>query len=138
MRLTSFIRYSCIGFICACGTEEVKPTVSGAELLEEYYTTICNFYSDQACAIEIGQCGQPVTAFSDWAQCMNVQSNRTSLCGQLPSIIEEDAEAMLQCLAVLESVECTTSSVCGGEGHVFYEGACGEVEELIVQNCSMF
>lgn len=125
-------------FVSGCSTEEVKSDVSGKELLEQYYTAICTFYSDQDCAIEIGQCGQPVTAFSDWAQCMNVQNNRTSLCGQLPQIIEENPQPMIECLELLEELECTTASVCGGGDHAFYSGKCGEVEEIIVQNCNMF
>ena len=65
---------------------------SGSELLESYHSEHCLLYTDVDCGLELSQCGQPVTMFTDWAQCMNAQNQRTSLCGQLPSVLEEDPQ----------------------------------------------
>ena len=143
MRLISCIKplfmIAMIAIVSCEEKEQETTTESGEQLLEDYYSLLCNYYSSQECAIEIGQCGQPVTAFSDWAQCMNAQNNRTSLCGQLPAIIEEQPQAILACIEKLEIATCTTAEVCGGGGgHLFYDGDCGAVEETIIQNCNMF
>jgi hypothetical protein len=121
---------------CAEKTEEIEK--SGEELLEDYYNEICLLYVDEACALEISQCGQPVTLFSDWAQCMNAQSNRTSLCGQLPATIENDSQNITDCVSLLQSRTCTTADICPEEGHLLFEGVCGAVEELIIQECNPF
>ena len=124
-------------FLWGCSDEE-KQTISGEALIEEYYSALCVWYADQECSIEISQCGEPVTSFSDWAQCMNAQNNRTSLCGQLPTIIEEQPQAIMECIETIERTTCETEAICPQSGHILYEGACGEVEETILQNCNPF
>ena len=126
-------------WLCLWGCEGDKPqAISGEDLIESYFSALCVWYSEQECAIEISQCGDPVTAFSDWAQCMNAQNNRTNLCGQLPSIIEAQPQAISECIEIIESTTCETEQICPASGHILYEGTCGEVEETILQNCSPF
>jgi hypothetical protein len=124
-------------FILSCG-EEKSEVVSGKELIDEYFSALCTWYSDQECSIEISQCGEPVTSYSDWAQCMNAQNNRINLCGQLPAVIEENPTAIQDCLSQLEQVECVTAEICPTTGHVLYDGVCGAVEETIIQECRPF
>jgi hypothetical protein len=122
----------------ACGEKSVEIEKTGQELLEEYHNELCLLYVDEECAVEIAQCGEPVTLFSDWAQCMNAQSNRTSLCGQLPGVIESDPQNLIDCISLIQSSVCTTEDICPDEGHLLFEGVCGAVEELIIQECNPF
>ena len=121
----------------ACAEEKVEETKTGEQLLEDYFSQICIFYTDQECGQALAQCGEPVTLYFDWAQCMNSQSQRTSLCGRLPSILEAEPQDMESCLSLLKEVQCTTEEMCGSE-HVLFEGACGAVEELIIQECKPY
>ena len=120
--------------LLACSKEKIEQTKTGEELLEEYYNQICLLYSDRDCGQELSQCGEPVTLYTDWAQCMNSQSQRTSLCGLLPDKIESNPQDINTCLTVLQDVQCTTEEMCGDE-HLLFDGACGAVEELIIQEC---
>ena len=99
----------------ACTTKPVEMEKNGEELLEEYYNELCLLYVDEDCALEISQCGQPVTLFSDWAQCMNAQSNRTTLCGQLPAVIENEPQNLVDCISLLQSSACTSDDICPDE-----------------------
>jgi len=123
--------------VLACNNKEQEQQ-SGADLLKDYQSALCEWYSDRDCSLEITNCGQPVTQFSDWAQCMNAQNNRTSLCGQLPSRIEEQPTDIQECIALLQTQECLTESICGSDEHLLFEGVCGNVEELILQECTPF
>ena len=121
----------------SCQEKEVVVERSGEELLEEYQNELCILYTNEDCGLELSQCGQPVTLFTDWAQCMNTQNQRTSLCGLLPDAIEEAPQDIETCIASLQEVTCTSEELCGEE-HLLFEGACGRVEELIVQECRPF
>ena len=120
----------------SCQEKEVVQR-SGKELLEEYQNELCVLYTNEDCGLELSQCGQPVTLFTDWAQCMNTQNQRTSLCGLLPTMIEEDSQDIETCIALLQSATCTSEALCGEE-HLLFEGACGSVEELIIQECQPY
>ena len=122
----------------ACNSETETSDLSGKELLDAYHSALCEWYSDRDCAVEISNCGQPVTQFSDWAQCMNAQNNRTSLCGQLPARIEESPDDIQACTDTILNTTCTTDNVCGTGNHLLFEGLCGNVEEMILQECAPF
>ena len=119
-----------------CQEKEVV-TRSGEELLEEYQNELCILYTSEDCGLQLSQCGQPVTLFTDWAQCMNSQNQRTSLCGLLPDAIENNTQDIETCIEALRNSTCTTEDLCGEE-HLLFEGACGSVEELIIQECQPF
>ena len=121
---------------CKGETETIK--VSGKESLDEYHSALCEWYSDRDCRVEISNCGQPVTEFTDWAECMNAQNNRTSLCGQLPARIEESPNDIQTCIELIRGSTCTTDNICGTGDHLLFEGVCGKVEEMILQECAPF
>lgn len=123
-------------WILACQEKETEEA-TGEELLDEYQHELCILYTNDECALELSQCGQPVTLFTDWAQCMNVQNQRTSLCGQLPAKIESNPQEVLECIALLQQATCTVEDLCPDE-HLLFDGACGGMEELIVQECQPF
>ena len=123
--------------LLSCQEKEVVKQRSGSELLEEYQNELCVLYTNEDCGLELSQCGQPVTLFTDWAQCMNAQNQRTSLCGLLPDEIESDSQNIETCIDLLQNATCTSDVLCGDE-HLLFEGPCGSVEELIVQECQPF
>ena len=123
--------------LLACNGEKVE-TPSGKEMINDYFSALCTWYADQECAVEISQCGDPVTSFSDWAQCMNAQNNRINLCGELPALLEESPDAIMSCTTLVQESTCQTEEICSDAGHLLYEGVCGQVEELILQTCSPF
>ena len=123
--------------IFSCSVEKTEVSKSGTEFLDEYFDSICQLYSNRECGQELSQCGEPVTLFTDWAQCMNSQSQRTSLCGRLPMLIEENPKDISDCIQILRETPCTTEDMCA-DYHILFEGSCGAVEEAIVQECKPY
>lgn len=123
-------------WIWGCQEKEAEMR-SGEDLLDEYHNELCLLYTNEDCGLELSQCGQPVTLFTDWAQCMNVQKQRTSLCGLLPSAIEADPENIVECIALIQQATCTVEDLCPDE-HLLFDGSCGAMEEQIVQECQPF
>ena len=115
--------------------DEATELYSGEELVEKYHSALCDIYSDLDCAIELGSCGTSVVSFSDWAQCMNAQTQTVGHCGNIPVIFSDIHDTVMGCVEMLEGAECTEEDLClGSDGIVRYE-SCGEVAEAIVQNC---
>ena len=56
---------------------------------------------------------------------------------QLAGVFEENAETVLACTETLENQQCS-DNLCTSSGTIIQTGECGEVIELIVQNCSLF
>ena len=124
-------------FFWACTSQKIEEQKTGEELLEAYYNELCLLYTDRDCGQELSQCGEPVTLFSDWGQCMNTQNQRTSLCGLLPAKIEENPQDITACLSILQEATCTAEEMCSQE-HLLFDGVCGAVEDLILQECNPY
>lgn len=125
--------------VLACSDkEDTQPTVDGETLIEEYNSAYCSLLSDPECVQGFAQCGEQMTLFTDWAQCMNSQNLVTGdNCAHLAGIFEDNSEVVQACTSNLQNQQCS-EDLCTSSGTVIQTDDCGEVLELIVQNCSMF
>ena len=126
-------------FLFACSDKEESQTpVDGESLIEEYNSAYCDLLSDPECVQGFAQCGEQMTLFTDWAQCMNSQNLVTGdNCAHLAGVFEETSEVVQSCILTLSEQQCS-EQLCSSSGTIIQEDECGQVLELIVQNCNMF
>ena len=109
---------------------------TGEELLEDYNTSLCNLYMQDACQEGFAQCNAPTGNFSNWADCMNSQLLSQQHCAHLPLLLEDNRLDTEQCIKSLEDATC--SEVCFDSVPVYKYGSCETIASLLVQNCSGF
>ena len=68
---------------------------------------------------------------------MNDFQGRYGSCGILPVLFEENQDTVQLCLERLQNAECIAQDICPEESIVRTE-ECGEVSELLTNNCSIF
>ena len=105
--------------------------------LENYFDAICQLYVSPDCVSVFADCSSPVASYTGWDDCMNDYQSRYGSCGILPVLFEENEEAVQICLERLYSAECTAQDICPEETIVRTD-ECGEVSELLTNNCSIF
>ena len=129
----------CILTFLGCSEQEKEEeSVDGATLIENYNSAYCSLLSDPECVEGFAECGEQMTLFSDWAQCMNSQNLVTGdSCVHLAGVFEENTEMVLACTEMLENQQCA-DNLCTSEGTIIQTAECGDVIALIVQNCSLF
>ena len=125
--------------LLACSDKEEAPTpVDGDSLIEEYNSVYCDLLSDPECVQGFAQCGEQMTLFTDWSQCMNSQNLVTgNNCAHLRGVFEDNSDTVQSCIRTLSEQQCS-DNLCTSNGTIIQESECGQVLELIVQNCSIF
>ena len=137
--LFSMLLLGCVGD----SPEQVKNTyedLDGEALLEAYNTAICDVYLQEGCIQAFDQCNEPIANYGNWADCMNSQYLSQSHCSNLPILFEEDVQIVSACIEDLTVLDCTNEpqNACIGEDALFQVGSCGDVLQILLQNCSAF
>ena len=114
-----------------------KVTSSAEVLPEDYFDAICQLYVLPDCVSAFAECSSPVSVYTGWDDCMNDFQERYGSCGILPLLFEENEGIVQMCLEKLRSAECTRQDICPEESIVRTD-ECGEVSEILTNNCSIF
>jgi hypothetical protein len=132
-------------FLLSCvdhnsASKKSQEPVDGEILLENYNTAICNVYLQDTCIDAFSNCNEPIANFGDWVDCMNSQYISQTHCTNLPLLFEEAQPTILECIDVLQSVNCQEEpeGVCIGDDAIFQVETCGEVLNILLNNCSAF
>ena len=124
-------------FAIACQSVEAdKPT--GKQLLDTYYQVTCELMMDDTCAHFLGDCGYPISPYSDIADCLNSHLVSHQHCSNLEQEVEAETEVMEDCLIELQPEECAANTVCPNDIPILRAGQCEQVLELFAQHCNGF
>ena len=130
-----------IWLLVACGGgdsgEKLQKDLSGEELVEAYNTAICDLYEQDDCTQVMASCGDAVPNYSDWAQCMNEQSDFTD-CSNIPVLFYEEYETASECIELLTTAACASEDLCMEGGNLLQTGPCGSLAGLVFDNCGPF
>ena len=126
--------------LAACGgqnPDEKSMELSGDDLVEAYNAAICDLHAQDECAQVMASCGDAVPTYSDWAHCMNEQSDFTD-CSNIPFLFDEEKETAVACIELLTDAPCSPEALCMDGGNILQTGPCGSLAALVFDSCGPF
>ena len=120
-------------FLLSCAPEE--PEVTGARLLSDYNSAICDVMTQSECGVELANCGSSVVVFPTREACMDARTNLSEACENLAVNFLNAQETVESCVEILEAValNCDESDICPEEISILQEGPCAEIQDIFKQ-----